>query len=372
MVERGLRAAGVRTGRYTSPHLTDLEERFAIGGTPVPPDDLDQAIARVREAAGVLPAPPSYFEATTAAAFEIFRARRVDIAVLEVGLGGRLDATNIVDPVAAAITAVDFDHQAHLGVDLAAIAREKAGIVRGACPVVLAANPAPVVEVVATACRAAGARLINVAEDTSTRASMMADGRIRVTIETPEGKYQDLRLGLRGRHQVENAAAAARVIEALPGSRAWPGLADRAPLVRAALEDVDWPCRLELRRGPTGHVLIDGAHNPAGARALTSYLDEIYGRRLPMVIGIMRDKSIDEMLAALLPAASHVVFTAPGSPRAADPAALLARAGVLFPDVPAETVPDTAAALARAAALGDPVVVCGSLYLAGDIRPRLP
>jgi dihydrofolate synthase/folylpolyglutamate synthase len=119
-------------------------------------------------------------------------------------------------------------------------------------------------------------------------------------------------------------------------------------------------------------VLIDGAHNPAGARALASYLDEIYERRLPLVIGIMEDKSIDAMLSALMPAASHVVFTAPASPRAADPADLLSRGAVLFPGVPAEVARDAATALGRAAALGDPVVVCGSLYLVGEVGPLLP
>jgi dihydrofolate synthase/folylpolyglutamate synthase len=370
MVERGLRAAGVVTGRYTSPHLTRLEERFAINGVDVEPGVLDEALARVRDAARVLPTPPSYFEATTAAAFEIFRAQRVQLAVLEVGLGGRLDATNVVDPIAGVITAIDLDHMTHLGNDLVAIAREKAGIIRGAYPIVLGVNPPPVVDVVTTACRNAGARLIDAAQDTSTAgATMTADGRLRVTIETPERRYDDVLLGLRGRHQLENAAAAVRTLEVISEL---PGLEIRPPLIRPALEDVTWPGRLDLRRGPAGQVLIDGAHNPAGARALASYLDEIYERRLPLVIGIMEDKSIDAMLSALMPAASHVVFTAPASPRAADPADLLSRGAVLFPGVPAEVARDAATALGRAAALGDPVVVCGSLYLVGEVGPLLP
>ena len=148
MVERGLRAAGLRTGRYTSPHLVDLEERFAIDGRPISRDQFDRVARRVRDAVSQLASPPSFFEATTALALEVFRDERVDVAVLEVGLGGRLDATNVVDAVAAAITAIDFDHEQYLGSTIQEIAAEKAGVIKPKSLVVLGANPAAVQEVV--------------------------------------------------------------------------------------------------------------------------------------------------------------------------------------------------------------------------------
>jgi dihydrofolate synthase/folylpolyglutamate synthase len=369
MLERGLRAAGHRTGRYTSPHLVDLEERFAIGGRPIAPAETDRLAARIRGAAAALPAPPSFFEATTALAFEAFRDAGVEIAVLEVGLGGRLDATNVVDQIGAAITAVDFDHEAFLGDTIEAIAGEKAAVIKPGSLVVLGDNPPAVLEVVAAASRAAPAALVRAMDGVAVQAALdRVSGRTRVQLATPRAAYGDVVLALRGRHQIANAITAVRLLEELDARQIVP--VPRAA-IRTALEDVDWPARLELRRWRGVDVLIDGAHNPAGARALASYVSEVYERRLPVVAGAMRDKKIQALIAALAPAASHFVFTAAPTARAASADELATAAAAAAPGVASEAVDDPLAAIERAATLGAPVVVAGSLYLAGEIRARL-
>ena len=184
MLERGLRAAGLRTGRYTSPHLVALEERFAIDGRDITTETFDAAARRVLAASVALPAPPSFFEATTALALEVFREARIDVAVLEVGLGGRLDATNVVSSMAVAITAVDFDHEAFLGHTIEAIAREKAGVIKPNGLVVLAPNPPAVETIVSETCATRGARLLRAAHVVIESTTMDA-GQAVVTMTTP-------------------------------------------------------------------------------------------------------------------------------------------------------------------------------------------
>ena len=304
MVERGLRAAGLRTGRYTSPHLVDLEERFAIDGRPIDKDQLDTVARRVRDAASLLASPPSFFEATTALALEVFRDERVDVAVLEVGLGGRLDATNVVEPVGVAITAVDFDHEQYLGSTIEQIATEKAGVIKPGALVVLAANPPAVQQVVRGAADRAGSTLVMAPDGVSADWSIV-DGRARVRLVTPRRAYPPVTLALRGRHQVDNAVTALRLLEELAAHGTFD--VPEAAIIDA-LTEVEWPARLEYVTYEGHTVIIDGAHNPAGARALSSYLGETHGRRLPMVVGIMRDKKIDALIEALAPAASQFVL----------------------------------------------------------------
>jgi dihydrofolate synthase/folylpolyglutamate synthase len=367
MVERGLRAAGYRTGRYTSPHLIRLEERFAIDGEPISADTLDAAATRVLHAGTRLPAPPSFFEATTALALDVFREAQVDVAVLEVGLGGRLDATNVVSPIAVAITSIDFDHEQYLGTTLEAIAAEKAGVIKPGCTVVLSDNPGEVVEIVAARCRAVGASLVRAREGVALQTSV-ADGRMSMTVSTPVRRYAPMALGLRGAHQVTNALTAIRLMEQFTIG---------APLnvpedaIRTGIQDVVWPGRLELLHHDETAVLIDGAHNPAGARALAEYVSQTYGQPLPMVVGVMRDKKVDDVLANLAPAASRFFFTSPDTPRAATPQELLVAAARSAPSVPAEAVRDPLEGVRLASTHGQPVVVAGSLYLAGEIRARL-
>jgi dihydrofolate synthase/folylpolyglutamate synthase len=367
MIERGLRAAGLRTGRYTSPHLVALEERFAVDGRDVTTGVFDAAARRVLAAATALSAPPSFFEATTAVALDVFREARVDVAVLEVGLGGRLDATNVVSSAAVAITAVDFDHEAYLGHTIEAIAREKAGVIKPDGLVVLAPNPPAVEAIVADTCAARGARLLR-ADEVVIASTTMDAGRAVVTATTPRRRYAALRLGLRGRHQIDNARTAIRLLEALDDAGRLR--IDEAAIL-TAIEDVVWPGRLERVASAGGEILIDGAHNPAGARALAAYVLETYGRRLPFVVAIMQDKQVDAILAALAPAASCWGCTAPDTARAARPDDLAAAVARMAPDVPVSIAADPIAAIDRAAAFGSPVVVAGSLYLAGAVRAHV-
>jgi dihydrofolate synthase/folylpolyglutamate synthase len=367
MIERGLRAAGYRTGRYISPHLVALEERFAIDGKAVGAHTLDRALGHVRNAAQDLPHPPSYFEATTAAALELFRQEDVEIAVLEVGLGGRLDATNVVTPVGVAITSIDFDHEVHLGTTIEQIAAEKAGVIKRGTFAILGANPPAVQEVVRRTASTAGARFTYAPAGVTTEI-VMARGQAHGLFTTPRGRYPDLRLGLRGRHQVDNAVTALRFLEELSAHGLAP-VSDGA--IRAGLRDVEWPARLELVDWRGGEVLIDGAHNPAGARALAAYVEETYARRVPFVVGIMKDKQLRGILDAIASVASHVIFTAASSDRAARPDALQADAAVVRPDLPTDVILPPMDAVAAAQDLGAPVVVAGSLYLAGEVRQVL-
>jgi dihydrofolate synthase/folylpolyglutamate synthase len=360
MIERALRAAGLRTGRYISPHLVRLEERFVVDGVEAASDEVDGAIERVRAAAAHLPAPPSYFEATTAVALEIFRRRHIDIAVLEVGLGGRLDATNVVTPIAATITAIDLDHQQYLGDTIEAIAAEKAGVIKPGRPVVLGRNPQAAITVVRATAQRVGAPFVYAPDGVSTRDHLI-DGRTMVTLTTPRASFPDVLLAFRGRHQVENAVTAVRLLETIE-------LDVPHGAIRAGLEQAAWPARLELRTWRGGWVLIDGAHNPAGARALAAYLDEAYGRPLPMVVGVMGDKAVDEIIRALAPAASRFVFTAASSARAASPDSLVEAAARVAPGVPAIAGGRPLDALDAAADGDATVVVAGSLYLCGEIR----
>jgi dihydrofolate synthase/folylpolyglutamate synthase len=367
MVERGLRAAGYRTGRYTSPHLLNIEERFAIDGQTISTAEFDALASRIQSASAALPSPPSFFEATTALALEAFRVARVDIAVLEVGLGGRLDATNAVDAVAVAITAIDYDHQAYLGDTIEAIAGEKAGVIKRNRLVVLGENSETVRGVIADVAIRQNARLVYAPDDVTTEV-VMTGGLHIATIETPRETYRDVHLRLRGRHQIANAVVATRLLEELAatGQFSVPSAA-----IRTALEDVEWPGRLEWRQWQEHDVLIDGAHNPAGAHALADYVREVFPGRVPVVVGAMRDKHIAGMIAALAPIASAFICTAAHSPRAATPDEIAATCRLVATDIPVESVLSPMDAIALAAARGNPVVVAGSLYLAGEIRPKL-
>jgi dihydrofolate synthase/folylpolyglutamate synthase len=364
MIERGLRAAGYRTGRYTSPHLVHLEERVAINGRPISTHEFADVAAHVEAAAAHLPAPPSFFEATTAAALEAFRRAEVDIAVLEVGLGGRLDATNVVCPMGVAITSIDFDHEQYLGDTLEAIAREKAGILKPGVTAVVASNPPAVREVIRSAADEVGADYV-FAPDGCEVSAVMTGGATTLSLRTPRHFYDRIPLALRGRHQVDNAVAAVRTLEEL-SARA--GLDVPFEAIRLALRDVEWPARMELRQWDGHDVLIDGAHNPAGARALAVYLGEAYGRALPIVFGAMRDKKVDRVIEALAGTASCFLCTAAATPRAMSPSELAELVRQSAPGVAVREVQAPMTALREAATLGSPVVVAGSLYLAGEIR----
>jgi dihydrofolate synthase/folylpolyglutamate synthase len=370
MLSAALHAAGYRSARYTSPHLERLEERFVIAQQEVATGELRGAAARVQAVVGMmvrdgaLTAPPTFFECTTAVAFELFRTARVDIAVLEVGLGGRLDATNVVTPVAAAITSIDLDHQAQLGSTIEEVAREKAGIIKAGVPVVLGPVPQKAERVIADVARKRDVQVIRIGTDVRVR-STTAQGRTTVHIESQQRRLDDIVLGLSGRHQASNAATATAVLDVLT-DRAFP-VDDRA--AREALERPEWPGRLERFDYGDCEVLLDAAHNPAGAGALARYLDDTGWERVTLVFGAMRDKDIAGMLDPLLPWCAAVIATTPPNPRAAaatDVAAMIETS----PRRPliVEAVESPAAALARARELGNRVVAAGSMFLIGPLR----
>ena len=358
MVERGLRAAGHRTGRYTSPHLAAIEERIALDGVPVDAATFDDATARVLALiddlvdARALPHLPTFFEATTAIAFEIFNRAAVSAAAVEVGLGGRFDATNVITPHVTAITSIDRDHERHLGSTLQQIAFEKAGIIKPETPVVvgqMAPEPHLVIEQVA---RAKHAPLVDA---------------------VPAARGTPVALALNGEHQHSNAAVAVEVLKLCqfpaPGATTTVAV-DREAILRA-LTDVEWPARLEwLRLAGGGDVLLDAAHNPAGARALAGYVLSTTGP-LPLIIGVLSDKDVAAILHELKPAASRFAAVTVESPRAMPAGELAALIARLFPGMPCDKYehPDAAvAALCRADARA---VIAGSIFLVGPIRARL-
>jgi dihydrofolate synthase / folylpolyglutamate synthase len=366
MAAEALTAAGLRTGRYTSPHLVHLEERVVIDGQPVAPAALDDAILRVRAAAEelrateVLDVHPTFFEATTAAAFELFQRAGVEVGVLEVGLGGRYDATNVVMPAATAITSIALDHERHLGYTLPAIAFEKAGIVKPGVPLVLGPLADEARDVVVAACQERGAPLVEAFGGCELR-TRRQDGLSILDVTTPRDTYRGVRLALRGDHQVGNAVIAIRLLETLAGA----GLTVPAAAIRRGLEEVRWPARLELVTDRLERqLLIDGAHNPAGAAALAQYIREEWPAGLPVVFGAMRDKDLAGMLRALSPIARPLIVTAAPGARAAAAGALarIAESAGLPTPVVAPALTD---ALARGWADGRLVVVAGSLFLAG-------
>lgn len=372
MVHAALRAEGVHAARYTSPHLAELNERFVIGDRPVETAALESAVDEVLacadrlRAGGVLPVQPTFFEATTAAAFELFRRAKIEVAVIEVGLGGRFDATNVISPAAGAITTIDFDHQQHLGHTLDSIAFEKAGIVKPGMTVVLGALPPEARDVIARVAAERGATLRESAVD-SRCTTQMIDGRARVTIETPHASYGPVTLGLRGEHQAQNAVVAVRLLESA-GER---GVRISRGAIERGLAQAEWPARLELiQLDGDRQVLLDAAHNPEGARALAAYLTRWHPERPPLVIGVMRDKNVQDIIGTLLPHVSSVIATAAPTPRAipaGDLAQHLRAAGAA--DAVAEA--DAARAIDRALERAPLVVVAGSIFLAGAVRDGL-
>ena len=374
MVSAALSAAGHRTGCYTSPHLVRVEERFAIDGVPVPAADLEAVVEHLRGLIGQLRdegrlrATPTFFEVATAAAFELFRRRGVDIAVLEVGMGGRLDATSAASPLAGAITNIALDHQQYLGGTLAEIAFEKAGIIKPGMRLVCGETAAGPRGVIAAACAERGACLVDASDGVALSAAM-AGGAASLTLRTPGGTYGPVTLSLRGRHQVQNALVAVRLLEALSDA----GIAVPAPAIERGLREARWPGRLDWRRlGDGRRVLLDAAHNEAGAAALAAFLREaVPGGRQPLVFGALRDKDHAGMLRHLLPCATRVILTVPPTPRAADPDTLRAAALGVDPGAQVIVARDPVAAMDAAWAAAPDITVAGSIFLLGAVLPVL-
>ena len=376
MSHAALRAAGIHAGRYISPHLVDLAERYVVGDQMVDADTLSSvagdvlALSDRLQADGTLTVTPTFFEVTTVMAFEIFRRAGVQAAVIEVGLGGRFDATNVISPVAGAITTIGFDHMAHLGTTLEAIAFEKAGIIKPGMRVVAGDLPAPAMEVVRRAARERGAQLIEAGRDVIVD-SAMEDGRARMTLRTPAGSYGPVHLALRGAHQVANATVAVRLLEAARDA----GLPITGPAIAHGLASAEWPARLELVPvGRDRHILIDAAHNIDGAEALAAYLKRWHPERPALVISVMKDKDVAEILKRLLPVTSAVYATLAPSPRATpldELVRLVTGLGPLDRDGGVHAIANPMEALDQALSRHQVVCVAGSIFLAGAVRDAL-
>lgn len=373
MAARALLAAGLRVGRYTSPHLVHLRERFVVDEVAATDQHLDAALAAVFDAeAGLLareaiPGPATYFELTTAAAFMVFRTAGVQVAVLEVGLGGRLDATNVVDAPWAVITSIGLDHAAQLGPTRGAIAAEKAGVIGPGATVVSGVSDDEAGRVIADACARRQARLIRAGDGVRLHVEDDA-GETTLIIETPVRAYGPVRLALRGAHQVSNAIVAVRLLEALEAA----GIGGGREAVEAGLAEAHWPGRLERRALPGGvPAVLDGAHNADGAAALARWLEASGFAPVTLVIACMRDKDVRALLAPLLPLAVRVVATTLDFPRALPARDLADVVATMAPGLPVSAEPSPAAALQAASEGGGRVVVAGSLFLVGAARAWL-
>ena len=360
MIESGLRASGLRTGLFTSPHLAEPTERIRIDGEPVSAAKFARAFDRVHEcveklsAEGTLDWHTTYFETVTLMAFLIFLEQRVDKIVLEVGLGGRLDATNVVMPELCVITPIDFDHEAYLGRSIESIAGEKAGILKRGVPAVFSCQrpeaacvlDARATELDVRVTRADAWRIEDLEVD-ARGAHFRLRGERELSVDCP----------LAGEHQIENAKTAAVALAAA-------GIPEQA--IERGIAAARWPGRLE-RVSEHPEIVLDGAHNPAGARALANYIDRFYSkRRVRLIYGAMRDKAVDEIGGILFPHAQEVIVTAPQQARAMDPETI--RAISTHPNLRTAANIEQALGLVSDAKESDAIFITGSLFLVAEAR----
>ena len=363
MIASALRIAGRRTGLFTSPHLTEPTERIQIDGRPISAERFAHAFDRVHAAveqllaAGAIDLHTTYFETVTAMALDVFAEEAMEMVVLEVGLGGRLDATNVVTPDLCVITPIDFDHEAFLGRSLEAIAGEKAGILKAGVPAVFArqrSQAAAVLDLRAEQLCIPVARTeawhIDDLELNPRGSRFVLSGELDIAIVCP----------LAGEHQVENAATASVALTRLGVSEA---------KISAGIAQTCWPGRLE-RVSEDPEIILDGAHNPAGARALAEYIQRFYaGRRVRLIYGAMRDKAVDEIGGILFPLAEQVIVTAPRQARALSPEAI--RQVVEHHDLRTAATLHDALTMVQDAAPQDVIFITGSLFLVAEAREIL-
>ena len=365
------RAAGHRIGLYTSPHLTAVEERFQINEIPISVSGLDSQLGFVFAAVDKhLDSPPSYFEILTAVAFRYFAEAQVDLAVLEVGLGGRWDATNVTRPRVAVISSVAMDHQEYLGNDLQMIAAEKAAIIPPGGIAVTAPQKPSVLEVIRQQAVSVEATLWET--ESFPLVVRSTDAQLCHTIDFASQLrgYVGLEVSLPGSHQIENAQCAILAAEALDRRR----FRISSDAIWAGLRNTRWPGRCEWLEGSPS-IILDAGHNPEAAQALATYLGELRRRkafnRLHLVFSALADKDTEGIAQALYPLADHIVATRAPSERATTAQDLLS-IGVPSPQSQVVCDPREALAAARAAAAPEDLIcVCGSTYLVGSLRPLL-
>ena len=394
-----LQASGMKTGLYTSPHLVRINERIRLNGTAIDDDDfalLHDVVDRTAErlvGEGDLPWHPSFFEMLTAMAFEYFARSRPDIVVLEVGMGGRLDATNVVEPRLSIITDIALDHQKYLGETVAEIAREKAGIIRPRGIVVTLPQLPEANNVIGNTILDVGARAVNAVPyvppvSPSSGRWPVANGQwqrypldvmgTQILVESP----------LVGRHQLRNVALAIAAAEELHNQNIEnQGTAQITPeTIARGIRETKWPGRFQVvpaaRDNP--EYVLDVAHNPAGAWALRSTLSVAYGdlgngREITMVFGVMRDKAVQEITEILFPIAGRVILTHANNPRSASPDEIRQAAARVTAGIDIEEAEDVASALERVREVAGPktagssglVVVTGSIYIVGEAMRML-
>ncbi len=371
MLESILIEAGLSIGLYTSPHLVRFSERIRVNGTLIPDRDVIRVASIVKKASEGLKDEPTFFEFTTAMAFVYFKEKKVDLAVLEAGMGGRLDATNVVTPLVSVITNVGLDHMEYLGDDIRKIAREKAGIIKKNIPVVTACEEPGAIREITLSSRKKGSPLHILKKDFRTKDTpAMHRGRNPRDAFDYHGirkNISGLELNLKGRHQCKNAACAIAALEIIASA----GVAVSEGAVRKGLKKVLWPARVEvIKKKPL--LILDAAHNPAGARTLREALLGLRFKRLLLVLGIMADKDIDGILKELAPMAEIVFLTVPRTERAAGPDILLEK---LAPyNKKAVTVSSVARACDEAlseAKGADAVCVTGSIFTVGEAKKYL-
>jgi len=367
-----LRAAGIKTGLYTSPHLERITERIRVNGEEISDADFAESFTKIQTlieellARGELRAHPTFFEVVTALAFEHFARAGVEIAVFEVGLGGRLDATNILTPEVSVITRVDFDHENFLGHSIEEIAGEKAGIIKAGVPVIMATQRAEARDVILKRAAELGAAVHESEKEYVAEVVSFVDGCVRADV-TDVRSVARFRVApnLRGQFQLGNAVNAI----AVAGMLRQRGRAISAAAIEQGIANAIWPGRIEkLQSGPD--VYLDGAHNPSAARELANFLKENFaGRHITLLFAAMRDKAVDEIAGILFPLASEVIFTQPKISRAISAAQLAEMAGEYASHF--RVIPDAQAAFEEAlakAGADDAIFVTGSLYLVGELR----
>jgi dihydrofolate synthase/folylpolyglutamate synthase len=361
-------ASGIRTGLYTSPHLIQVTERVRVEGDDVPEEELETALARVFRAADAAPQVSlTYFEALTAAAFVVFAERHLELSVLEVGLGGRFDATNVAPACLSVVTSIGLDHTEELGCSLAAIAREKAGVFRSGWPALGLARAAEAVETLRSSAQAAGAIWHDATREISISACEVDLAGTRFALETPERRFQ-LSTPLPGVHQAWNAALAVRSAELLVE----PRISLDAGSIARGVAAVRWPGRLERFRVRDRTVVLDGCHNAEGAQALGRFLEDAgLEGKCTLLFGAMADKDVEAIASLLFPKAGSVRLVAAPSARAATPAELASRVRAVRPDAAAggDLTGELETLLAQEN--GAPIIVAGSLYLVGEARALL-
>ena len=357
-----LQAAGLRVGLYTSPHLISFRERFQINGQPIPEEALAQIVSQIQP---VAQQELTFFEVTTAAVFLYFAQEKVDVAVVEVGLGGRLDATNVLSPAVTTITPISWDHTAQLGNDLIGIAREKAGIIKPGVPVVAAPQPSPdIASIFEKTAKTLRAPLHLLEQEVQVTAMQSGIRGSRCTLRTPDRTYPVLEIPLLGRHQVWNAAAAVRMAELWMASR---GEILSSDAISRGLAQTIWPGRCQLIEGEPP-ILLDGAHNAASAQVLRQTVEELFpGKKVWLVFGTSADKDLKGMASVLGPWMGELMITQARNPRAAssDKIAHVFSRWQAHPML-TRSVPEALTQVRSCARPEDLIVVTGSLFVVGE------